>query len=97
MRLKIETGDYRESVVFPITGIGYELDEYNHPVDIVIYGEKHILEEISEFARIGFNMQPLDDYLSRNIRMKALGATHECLCARLPKFEVLGALRCIYQ
>jgi hypothetical protein len=97
MKIRIKTGDWRQFEEFSITGIHYELDEHNCPVDIVIYGTEDVLDELSQYAILGYNSRPLNDCFSEEIRMEALGATHTCLCARLPEFTVHGALRVIYQ
>ena len=102
MKIKFNTGDYRslsyhEEVEFEIVGIHYECDENSLPVDIVIYGSEEILQKISELVQSGSVIQEIGNYYSRGLRMKGLGATHECLYARLPEFTVLGMDRVIYQ
>lgn len=89
MIIRIETGDYRGYVEFPITGIHYSLDDNNHPIDIVVYGEESILKAIAEFAPGEGNMQLLEGYFPQEIEMMNLGATHEVLLARLRAFETI--------
>ena len=100
MKIKFNTGDYRmyypEEVEFEIVGIQYECDERG-PIDIVIYGSEETLQKISELVQSGSAIQEIGDYYSRGLRMKGLGATHECLYARLPEFTILGMNRVIYQ
>jgi len=101
MKIKFNTGDYRslfypEEAEFEIVGIHYECDERG-PIDIVIYGSEETLQKISELAQCGSNIQEIGDYYSRGLRMRGLGATHECLFARLPEFTVLEMNRVIYQ
>ena len=91
MKIKIYTGDYREYVEFPIVDIKYSLDENNIPVDIFISGDAATLELIGEHSMIGFNMKALEEGEYSELYRISKGATHECLCARLPKFEVLEA------
>lgn len=100
MKIRINTGDYREYVEFPIMGITYQIDEDNVPVDIAIYGDEDTLDSICEYARIGCCMQPLEDYpgaLEYHKQMCYKGAQYECLIARLPEFKVLEARYCNYK
>ena len=97
MKIRIKTGDWRQFEDFSITGIHYEMDEHDCPVDIIIYGTEDTLDEISQYAMLGCNIRPLEDCFGEEIRMKALGATHTGLFARLPEFTIHGASRVIYQ
>lgn len=97
MKIRISTGDWKQFEEFSITGIHYEMDEHDCPVDIVIYGTEDALNEISQYAILGCNIRPLEDFFDLEVGMRALGATHICLCARLPEFTVHSALRVIYQ
>lgn len=96
MKIKFNTGYYPEEVEFEIIGIHHECDERG-PIDIVIYGSEETLQKISEFVQSGSAIQEVGDYSSIGLRMKGLGATHECLYARLPEFTVLEMSRVIYQ
>lgn len=92
MKIRFNTGDcrmyYPEEVEFEIVGIHHEHDE-NGPVDIVIYGSEETLQKIRELVQSGSVIQEIGDYYSEGLRMRGLGATHECLFARLPEFTVL--------
>lgn len=93
MKIKFNTGDYRslyypEETEFEIAGIYHECDEKG-PVDIVLYGSEETLQKISELVQAGSVIQEIGDYSSRDFRMKGLGATHECLYARLPEYQIL--------
>lgn len=100
MKIKFNTRDYRmycpEEVEFEIVGIHHECDEKG-PIDIVIYGSEETLQKISELVQSGSNIQEIGDYYSKDLKMKGLGATHECLYARLPEFTIIGMNRVIYQ
>lgn len=99
MKIRIETDDYREYVEIPIVGIRYQLDEDNQPIDIVIYGSEKTIEDICEYARIGFNSKEIDAYpgfFYDDVMLRRC-ATHECLCARLPKFTIIEADICFYE
>ena len=94
MKIRIKTNDYREFKEFPIISIKHELDENGVPVDIMIAGTEEVLEQIAEFASIGWNIRELDENDSVILMMK--GATHEALYARLNHFNVLEANKVVY-
>ena len=95
MKIRIKTNDYRGFEDFPIVSIKYQLDENGVPVDIMITGTEEILENIAEFASIGWSIRELDENDSVILRVK--GATHEALYARLNHFNVAEASKVIYK
>ena len=98
MKIRIKTNDYREFEEFPIVSIKYQLDENGVPIDITIAGTKDVLEHISEFAQIGYDVKNLvvDGFLDSDAELILAGATHAALYARLNHFNVVEAKRVIY-
>lgn len=99
MKIRIKTNDYRGFEEFPIVSIKYSLDENGVPVDVIITGTEDVLEHISEFAQIGYNIRHLivDGFLDSDVKLILAGATHEALYARLQHFNVLEANEVIYK
>lgn len=99
MKIRIKTNDYRGFEEFPIASIRYNLDEEGIPVDIIIGATEDVLEHISEFAQIGYNVRHLivDGFLDSDAELILAGATHEALYARLNHFNVVEAKRVIYK
>lgn len=99
MKIRIKTNDYRGFEEFPIVSIKYNLDEEGIPVDIAINATEDVLEHISEFAQIGYNVRNLilDGFLDSDVKLILAGATHEALYARLNHFNVVEAKRVIYE
>jgi hypothetical protein len=102
MKLIIQTNDWRDTVEFNIAHIEYEVDENNIPFDICIAADEDTVKSIcDEYALIGCNMQELiiENYAHRPgdlAKWWGLGATHECLIARLPDFFVKEAKKVKY-
>lgn len=67
---------------FEVTDVRYSLDKFGEPVDIVITADEDTLLNISQFARIGCNIQ--ESYW-RGV------PEYEALFARLLDFKVIGA------
>lgn len=76
-----------EEKSFQVERISYEVDDSDCPIDIQIIGEKEILEQISEYASIGFNMQPLE-FPNDKLPIFPDKDMYECLCAHLQPFVV---------
>lgn len=84
-----------EEKSFQVERISYEVDDSNRPIDIQIIGEKEILEQISEYASIGFNMQLLE-FPNDKLSILPDKDIYECLCARLQPFVVNKVKSVIY-
>lgn len=99
MKIRIKTNDYRGFEEFPIVSIKYQLDEKGIPVDIAIGATEDVLEHISEFAQIGYNIRHLivDGFLTGDVELIIKGASHEALYARLNHFNVVEASKVIYK
>jgi len=99
MKIRIKTNDYRVFEEFPIVSIKYQLDEEGIPVDITIGATEDVLEHISEFAQIGYNIRHLivDGFLTGDEELILKGASHEALYARLNHFNVVEAREVIYK
>ena len=99
MKIRIKTNDYRGFEEFSIVSIKYQLDKNGVPVDIIIAGTEDVLEHISEFAQIGYNVRHLivDGFLDSDAGLILAGATHEALYARLNHFNVVEASEVIYK
>lgn len=85
-----------EEQSFQVEGISHEVDEFDRPIDINIIAEKEVLEQISEFALVGFNMQPLEFPCRRAFILPGKDGLYECLCARLQPFVVTKCKSIIY-
>jgi hypothetical protein len=99
LKLKINTNSWQGTQEFEVSHLQYEVDEKGYPVDIVVVGKEETLKEISEFAQIGCNMQPISPwaYPWNIAKWELEGATHEMLIARLPEFTVEGNYKVHYQ
>ena len=75
--MKIVFGQYE----FEVTDVRYSLDEFGEPVDIIITADEDTLLCISQFARLGCNIQ--ESYWRE--------PEYEALFARLLDFKVIGA------
>ena len=85
MKLKFKQYEYE------IVDICYSLDRWGEPIDIVVTADEDTLLNISEFARIGCNIQ-------ESYRVDKTGEPlHEALFARLLDFEVVGAKSVYYK
>lgn len=73
---------------FQIEGITYQTDEAGIPIDIGICGTEETLLQIQQYARVGFNMQPLEIWNSTLYNISYKEGLYECLCARLEPFEI---------
>ena len=93
--MKIKFNDGREYDVFSVT---YQMDEYDVPIDIVIYSTKENLEQIAEYASIGVNIQECDwvSALHSGMWMHYIDHVCEALYARLEPFTVRFADRVQY-
>lgn len=99
MKIRIKTNNYEGFEEFPIVCIKYQLDENGIPVDIVIAATEEVLEHISVFASIGYNIRELDTapWSKDDLMLIIKGATHEALYARLNHFNVVEASEVIYK
>lgn len=84
-----------EEKSFQVERISYEVDDSDRPIDIQIIGEKEILEQISEYASIGFNIQPLE-FPNDKLSILPDKDMYECLCAHLQPFVVTKYKSVIY-
>lgn len=84
-----------EEKSFQVERISYEVDDSNRPIDIQIIGEKEILEQISEYASIGFNIKPLE-FPNDKLSIFLDKDMYECLCAHLQPFVVTKHKSVIY-
>lgn len=85
-----------EEQSFQVEGISHEVDELDRPIDINIIGEKEIIEQISEYALVGFNMQPLEFPSHKPFIIPGKDGLYECLCGRLQPFVVSQVKSVIY-
>ena len=84
-----------EEKSFQVERISYEVDDSNRPIDIQIIGEKEILEQISEYTSIGFNIQPLE-FPNDKLSILPDKDMYECLCAYLQPFVITKYKSIIY-
>lgn len=93
--MKIKFNDGREYDVFSAT---HQMDEYDVPIDIVIYGTKENLEQIAEHASIGISIQECDwvKALQSGMWMHYADNVCEALYARLEPFTIRFADRVQY-
>lgn len=84
-----------EEKSFQVERISYEVDDSDRPIDIQIIGEQEILEQISEYASIGFNIQPLE-FPNDKLSILPDKDMYECLCAHLQPFVVTKHKLVIY-
>lgn len=93
--MKIKFNDGREYDVFSVT---HQMDEYDVPIDIVIYGTKENLEQIAEHASIGISIQECDwvKALQSGMWMHYADNVCEALYARLEPFTIRFADRVQY-
>lgn len=84
-----------EEKSFQVERISYEVDDSNRPIDIQIIGEKEILEQISEYTSIGFNMQPLE-FPNDKLYILPDKDMYECLCTHLQPFVITKHKSIIY-
>ena len=85
--MKIKFNDGMEYEVFYVT---YQLDENDVPIDVVIYGNKEVLEQIAKYASIGVNIQEGDwvSIMQSGLWMHYADYIYEALYARLEPFTV---------
>lgn len=84
-----------EEKSFQVERISYEVDDSDRPIDIQIIGEKEILEQISEYTSIGFNMQPLE-FPNDKLSILPDKDMYKCLCVHLQPFIVTKYKSIIY-
>lgn len=84
-----------EEKSFQVERISYEVDDSNRPIDIQIIGEKEILEQISEYASIGFNIQSLE-FPNDKLSILTDKDMYECLYAHLQPFVITKYKSIIY-
>ena len=84
-----------EEKSFQVERISYEIDDSNRPIDIQIIGEKEILEQISKYVNIGFNIQLLE-FPNDKLSILPDKDMYECLCAHLQPFVITKYKSIIY-